>query len=113
MKKFINQPEDVVAEMLEGLSMAEGKLKILKEYGVTVRTNVSGKKVGLVSGGGAGHEPAHAGFVGRGMLDAAVSGNVFASPGPEAILQAVKEADHGSGVLNGRHTAYGTVYFKL
>lgn len=100
MKKLINNPNDVVSEMLVGLAKAEDGL-IYSGRGLEVISRAIKKeqKVGLVSGGGSGHEPAHAGFVGFGMLDAAVSGNVFASPGPDRIVEGIKRADSGSGVL--------------
>lgn len=98
MKKIINKPDEVVGEMLNGLAAANPDLKYIEEYGVISRKKKS-VKVGVVSGGGSGHEPAHAGYVGRGMLDAAVSGNVFASPSPDRILCGIREANQGKGVL--------------
>jgi dihydroxyacetone kinase-like protein len=99
MKKLLNNPEDVVEEMLQGIVYAHGdKLKRVEGFNVITRKE-SGNKVGIVSGGGSGHEPAHAGFVGKGMLDAAVSGNVFASPSPDQIIEGIKAADNGKGVL--------------
>ncbi len=98
MKKIINQPENVVEEMLEGLALANPQLKHVPGKGVISR-RAKADKVGLVSGGGSGHEPAHAGYVGTGMLDAAVAGNVFASPDPERVLAGIQEADTGKGVL--------------
>ncbi|WP_046528079.1 dihydroxyacetone kinase subunit DhaK [Cellulomonas sp. FA1] len=101
MKKLINDPQDVVAESVEGFGLAHADV-------VTVHTDplfvaraggaVPGK-VGLVSGGGSGHEPLHAGFVGVGMLDAAVPGAVFTSPTPDQIAPAIAAADGGAGVL--------------
>lgn len=100
MKKFINKPENVVTEMLEGFCAAHPHVIYGgKDTEVIYRKDMETGKVGLVSGGGAGHEPAHAGYVGRGMLDAAVSGNVFASPSPDRILYAIQKADTGAGVL--------------
>ena len=100
MKKLINHPNDVVHQMLLGLSKAHPELVYLGEgVEVIARRDRKVKKVGLVSGGGSGHEPAHAGYVGTGMLDAAVAGNVFASPSPDRILEGVKAADSGAGVL--------------
>lgn len=101
MKKLINNPEFVVQEMIEGLVMAHPDyVRKLENVDVLVRKNspISGK-VALVSGGGSGHEPAHAGYVGTGMLDAAVCGAVFTSPSPDPIYEAVKAVDGGSGVL--------------
>lgn len=100
MKKIINNPNDVVTEMLKGLAKSNPKL-VYSDDGLEVISRKEKKigKVGLVSGGGSGHEPAHAGFVGTGMLDAAVAGNVFASPSPDRIIEGIKAADSGAGVL--------------
>lgn len=100
MKKLINNPNEVVTEMLLGLSKSNPDL-LYSGDGLEVisRREKKKNKVGLISGGGSGHEPAHAGFVGKGMLDAAVSGNVFASPSPDRIIAGIKAADSGSGVL--------------
>ncbi len=98
MKKIINNPNDVVKDMLKGMELTYGELKYTPELEVISRKEKT-KKVGLVSGGGSGHEPAHAGYVGYGMLDAAVCGNVFASPSPDRILKGIEEADTGKGVL--------------
>ncbi len=101
MKKIINNPDNVVNEMLEGLTAAYGSdLARLEGFDVVVRK--SAKKtdqVALVSGGGSGHEPAHAGYVGSGMLDAAVCGAMFTSPTPDQIYEAIKAVDCGKGVL--------------
>lgn len=100
MKKIINNPNDVVSEMLEGLAKAHPSLVYAgRDVEVISRKDKKQGKVGLVSGGGSGHEPAHAGYVGAGMLDAAVAGNVFASPGPDRILEGIRLADSGEGVL--------------
>lgn len=100
MKKIINQPEAVVEEMLQGLVYAHGdSIKRLPESGVIAKKNKVNGQVGLVSGGGSGHEPAHAGFVGQGMLSAAVCGPVFTSPTPDQILAAIQEVDAGAGVF--------------
>jgi dihydroxyacetone kinase-like protein len=101
MKKLINSPELVVLEMLEGIVMAHpGYVRKLQNANVLVRTNspIQGK-VALVSGGGSGHEPAHGGYVGKGMLDGAVAGSVFTSPTPDQVYEAVKAVDGGAGVL--------------
>ena len=100
MKKIINDPTQVVSEMLLGLSKANPNVVYAGE-GVEVISRKEKKvnKVGVISGGGSGHEPAHAGSVGRGMLDAAVAGNVFASPSPDRIIEGIKAADSGAGVL--------------
>lgn len=101
MKKLINNPESVVKEMIEGLLAAHPNyLRKLENINVIVRKDapVEGK-VGLVSGGGSGHEPAHAGYVGYGMLDAACPGEVFTSPTPDQIYEAIKAVNGGKGVL--------------
>lgn len=100
MKKLINHPHEVVTDMLSGLAAAHPEL-VYSGAGLEViaRREKKHNKVGLVSGGGSGHEPSHAGYVGVGMLDAAVAGNVFASPGPDRILEGIKAADSGAGVL--------------
>jgi dihydroxyacetone kinase-like protein len=98
MKKIINNPNDVVTEMLQGLVKANPQLEYFKGFEVVANKEKT-DKVGLVSGGGSGHEPAHAGYVGKGMLDAAVAGNVFASPSPDRILKGIQEANTGKGVL--------------
>ncbi|ADO76176.1 dihydroxyacetone kinase subunit DhaK [Halanaerobium praevalens] len=99
-KKLINNPEQVVEEMIEGIVMATpDKLKKLDDYNIVVRKDKKEGKVALVSGGGSGHEPAHAGYVGAGMLDAAVAGDVFTSPTPDAVFEAIKAVDTGNGVL--------------
>ena len=101
MKKLINDPEAVTSEAVEGFVLAHGDLVTQLDQLVVARAGgaVTGK-VGLVSGGGSGHEPLHAGFVGVGMLDAAVPGAMFTSPTPDPILAATKAADGGAGVLH-------------
>ena len=100
MKKIMNNASDIVEEMLKGMAFAHSdKLRRLTDSDVLVRKELEQGKVGLVSGGGSGHEPAHAGFVGKGMLDAAVCGAVFTSPTPDQILEAIKAVDTGAGVL--------------
>ncbi|MGH2968798.1 MAG: dihydroxyacetone kinase subunit DhaK [Solirubrobacteraceae bacterium] len=102
MKKLINDPEAVVREALEGVEAAHGDLvRVIYDPYVVVRKDapVQGK-VGIVSGGGSGHEPMHGGFVGRGMLDAACPGEVFTSPTPDQMLEATKAVDGGAGVLH-------------
>lgn len=98
MKKIINNPNAVVEEMLQGIEIANPDVLYDRE-GVVIARKEKSDKVGLVSGGGSGHEPAHAGYVGYGMLDAAVSGNVFASPSPDRVLRGIQLADSGHGVL--------------
>lgn len=99
MKKILNSPQSVVTEMLKGIRATNPHILLDEENNVIYRANPKMGKVGLVSGGGSGHEPAHAGYVGEGMLDAAVAGNVFASPDPYKVLSGIKHADCGSGVL--------------
>ena len=100
MKKLINQVDDIVNEMLDGMTAAYPQyVRRLEGFDVLVRSEGSQGKVVLISGGGSGHEPAHGGFVGKGMLDAAVAGAVFTSPTPDQIYEAIKAADGGKGVL--------------
>ncbi len=101
MKKLINAPEDVVSEALAGMAAAHGDLLRVIEPNVVVRADAPRQgKVGIISGGGSGHEPMHGGFVGRGMLDAACAGDVFTSPVPDQMLAATKAVDGGAGVLH-------------
>lgn len=102
MKKIMNDPQNIVPEMVAGLVQAYPQyVERLPETEALVRHDkVSmGNKVGVISGGGSGHEPTHAGFVGAGMLSAAVAGQVFTSPTPDQIYAAIKAADHGKGVF--------------
>ena len=100
MKKIINKPENVVTEMLDGLAYVHTDLVHRVEgFDIIARNEQAAGQVGLISGGGSGHEPAHAGFVGDGMLSAAIAGAVFTSPTPDQILEAIKEADQGAGVF--------------
>lgn len=102
MKKLINDPADVVAESLRGFAAAHADLvRVNADPAYVVRADapVSGK-VGILSGGGSGHEPMHGGFVGRGMLDVACPGEVFTSPTPDQMLEATKAVDGGAGVLH-------------
>ncbi|MFJ2753232.1 dihydroxyacetone kinase subunit DhaK [Streptomyces sp. NPDC087297] len=100
MKMLINSPEAVVADALRGLAAAHPDLDVDVEARVVVRRDArAGGRVGLVSGGGSGHEPLHAGFVGYGMLSAACPGEVFTSPVPDQMARATKAVDSGQGVL--------------
>ena len=99
MKKIINDPADVVSESLKGMELAHPELMYTPELEVISRRNKTQGKVGIVSGGGSGHEPAHAGYVGTGMLDAAVAGNMFSSPSPDRIIEGITQASGGAGVL--------------
>ena len=100
MKKLINKVDDVEREMIEGLAKAAPKkLRKLDEGNIIVRTPKKEGKVALVSGGGSGHEPAHGGYVGSGMLDCAVAGSVFTSPTPDQIYEGIKAVSTEAGVL--------------
>ena len=100
MKKIINQSTAVVDEMLDGLAYIHSDLVHRVEgFAIIARNSEKSGKVAIISGGGSGHEPAHAGFVGDGMLSAAICGAVFTSPTPDQVLQAIKEADEGAGVF--------------
>ena len=99
MKKIINDPEHVVSEMLAGIEISDSSLRYIPGFEVIARCEPNKEKVAIISGGGSGHEPAHAGYVGRGMLDAAVAGNVFASPSPDRILEAIHQVGGDKGVL--------------
>jgi phosphoenolpyruvate---glycerone phosphotransferase subunit DhaK len=101
MKKLINDPSTVLADALKGVQAAHPELRVDHEHKVIYRADapVSGK-VGLVSGGGSGHEPLHGGFVGVGMLDAACPGEVFTSPTPDQMLAATQLVDGGAGVIH-------------
>jgi len=99
MKKIINKPADAVSEMLAGMARAHPELEYAEGLEVIARKDRSKRKVGVISGGGSGHEPAHAGYVGYGMLDAAVVGNVFSSPSPDRISKGIELANTGAGVL--------------
>ena len=116
VKKFLNNPEDIVPESLAGLGAAHPDLvKIDLENQVVLRKDapVQGK-VAIISGGGSGHEPLHGGFVGVGMLDAACAGAVFTSPVPDQMLAATKAVDGGAGVIHVVKNYTGDVMnFKL
>lgn len=102
MKKLINSPENVVKEALAGMATAHSDLLTVHyDPDIVVRADgVRKGKVGVISGGGSGHEPMHGGFVGKGMLDAACPGAVFTSPVPDQMLAATKAVDGGAGVLH-------------
>ena len=99
MKKIINKPENVVSEMCNGIALAHNELEFINKYKVIKKKQINNNKVSLISGGGSGHEPAHAGFVGKGMLDAAVCGDVFASPSQVQVYQGIKAAAGEKGTL--------------
>src|SRR6516164_6807429 len=101
MKKFINSVDNVLAESLDGLAAAHADLLVLgPERKFVRRREPNPKKVALVSGGGSGHEPLHAGLVGRGMLDAACPGEIFTSPTPDQIVEASQAVNGGAGILH-------------
>jgi phosphoenolpyruvate---glycerone phosphotransferase subunit DhaK len=101
MKKFINDPTDVVKESLAGLAAAHADLvRVDFENQIVVRKDAPTGRVAIISGGGSGHEPMHGGFVGAGMLDAACPGEVFTSPVPDQMLAATKAVDGGAGVVH-------------
>ena len=103
MKKLINRPADVVDEMLDGIVLLNHRVRRLPGHNVLVRSDINDpskhKHVAVISGGGSGHEPAHAGYVGLGMLDAAVAGEVFTSPSPDAVLAAIRAVTGRSGAV--------------
>ena len=98
MKKLIKEKTQFLTDMLDGLSITNNEIEVIADT-VVVRKDKKKQGVALVSGGGSGHEPAHAGYVAEGMLDAAVCGEVFTSPTPDKILSAIKAVDNGDGVL--------------
>lgn len=102
MKKLINDPENVLAEALEGIELAHAdRVRVSHDPAYIVRADAPRQgKVGVVSGGGSGHEPMHGGFVGPGMLDAACPGAVFTSPTPDQMQAATQAVDGGAGVLH-------------
>ncbi|MDU5335075.1 dihydroxyacetone kinase subunit DhaK [Enterococcus sp.] len=99
MKKIINEPQNIIEEMLNGIVKSYAALVHRVSDSRVIAKNDKTNQVGLVSGGGSGHEPAHAGFVGKGMLSAAVLGDVFTSPTPDQIEIAINDANQGQGVL--------------
>ena len=101
MKKLINSPDTVLADSLKGVAAAHPELNVDQTNRIIYRgTPTPAGKVALISGGGSGHEPLHGGFVGFGMLDAAVAGEVFTSPTPDKVQAATKAIDRGAGVLH-------------
>ncbi|WP_022882982.1 dihydroxyacetone kinase subunit DhaK [Gryllotalpicola ginsengisoli] len=101
MKKLINDPDRVLADSLVGYAAAHPEVRVDHENRIVYRaTPKDSGKVGLVSGGGSGHEPLHGGYVGLGMLDAAAAGEVFTSPTPDQVQEATKNVDFGAGVLH-------------
>ena len=100
MKKIINNAADVEHEMIEGLVLADkNRLRRLGNYDIVLRRNLNPNKVALLSGGGSGHEPAHIGYIGFGMLDCVVAGPIFTAPPPLAIFKAIDAIKTDKGVL--------------
>ncbi|MFL1606392.1 dihydroxyacetone kinase subunit DhaK [Riemerella anatipestifer] len=99
MKKIINTPESFVVEMCQGMAKAHPELEFVEKYKIIKKKEINQEKVTLISGGGSGHEPAHAGFVGNGMLDTAVCGDIFASPSQIQVFNALKLTQSKKGTL--------------
>ena len=99
MKKIINSPDNVVIEACKGIVSAHPELDFIEKYKIIKKKEINTDKVSLISGGGSGHEPAHAGFVGKGMLDAAVCGDVFASPSTIQVYNAITATASKKGTL--------------
>ncbi len=99
MKKIMNTPETFVYDMCHGLAAAHPELEFVEKFKIVKKKEIDDNKVSLISGGGSGHEPAHAGFVGKGMLDAAVCGDVFASPSQVQVYNSIKKCATDKGVL--------------
>lgn len=109
MTMLINSPQTVVTDALRGMAAAHPELDVDVERRVVVRRDArSGGRVGVVSGGGSGHEPLHAGFVGYGMLSAACPGEVFTSPVPDQMVRAAAAVDSGQGCCSSSRTTPGT-----
>jgi dihydroxyacetone kinase-like protein len=99
-KKILNDPKEVVPELIDGLVNAyHDKIKKLESAGALVKTSLSEKKVGLLIGGGSGHEPLFGGFIGENMAYGAACGQIFAAPSLDIILQTTRALDQGNGVL--------------
>ena len=99
MKKIINDPKDVVSEMMQGIVAENKNLSMEKETQIIFKNNIDQDKVTIISGGGSGHEPTHAGYIGNGMLDAAICGAVFTSPTPDMIKAGLDKIKTNSGTL--------------
>ena len=99
MKKIMNTPETFVYDMCHGLALAHPELEFVEKFKIVKKKDIDDNKVSLISGGGSGHEPAHAGFVGKGMIDCAVCGDVFASPSQVQVYKAIKKCATDKGVL--------------
>ncbi|SYV97068.1 dihydroxyacetone kinase subunit DhaK, partial [Mycoplasmopsis edwardii] len=99
MKKFINKKENIVEEMINGILKTNPNVERVEGFNVIVNKHFDKNKVALISGGGSGHEPAHMGFVGDGMLSGAVAGEVFTSPTPDQVEAAINALDSKAGTL--------------
>lgn len=99
MRKIMNRPETMVIEMCNGIAMAHPEVEFIQKYKIIKKREINKNKVSLISGGGSGHEPAHAGYIGKGMLDAAVCGDIFASPSQVQVYQAIKATASEKGTL--------------
>ena len=99
MKKIINNAADLEEEMIEGFIAANKQVQRLEKYNIILRRNLNPNKVSILGGGGSGHEPAHIGYVGFGMLDCAVAGPIFTSPTPVEILKGIEAVKTDKGVL--------------
>lgn len=99
MKKIINTPETFVVEMCKGIAKAHPEIQFVEKYKVLKKKEINKNKVTLISGGGSGHEPAHGGFIGKGMLDAAVCGDIFASPSTIQVYNAILQTESNKGTL--------------
>jgi triose/dihydroxyacetone kinase / FAD-AMP lyase (cyclizing) len=99
MKKIMNSVESMVSEMCNGIALAHSDIEFNQKYKILMKKEINKNKVSILSGGGSGHEPAHAGFIGKGMLDGAVCGDVFASPSQIQVYQAIKETASNKGTL--------------
>ena len=99
MKKIMNRPETLVAEMCRGMVLAHPQLELDANYKILYKKSLDPQKVTLICGGGSGHEPAHAGYIGEGLLDAAVCGDVFASPSQIQVYQAIRKTAGRKGTL--------------
>ena len=94
MRKIINKPETFVVEMCNGIALANPSLEFIQKYKILKKKTINQDKVSLISGGGSGHEPAHAGYIGKGMLDAAICGDIFASPSQIQVYQGIKRGHY-------------------
>src|SRR3984893_13510215 len=100
IKKFINKPENIVPELLEGVALSHpDKIRLVGNHLVARAVPKAKGKVGVVTLGGSGHEPGLSGFVGQGMVDISVAGGIFSAPGAPAVVEAIRQADRGAGVL--------------